>query len=69
MRLLKLKLPKLGLVLQVDSNGQIVRTLGDPKGEKVWGVTSAVEAGGKMFLGSLHAKGIPVLDMQHVSQK
>lgn len=68
MRLFKLKLPKMGLILQVDSNGQVVRTLGDPQGEKVWGVTSAVEANGKLFLGSLHAKGIPVLDLKRVQQ-
>jgi hypothetical protein len=68
MRLLKLKLPKMGLVLQVDSSGQVVRTLGDPQGQKVWGVTSAIEAGGKLFLGSLHAKGVPVLDLKRAQQ-
>jgi hypothetical protein len=68
MRLLKLKLPKQGLVLRVDGSGNVVQTLGDPQGERVWGVTSAVEAGGRLFMGSLHSQGIPVLDLQKVQQ-
>jgi hypothetical protein len=39
------------------------------KGEKVWGVTSAVEFDGKLFLGSLHSKGIAVLDMNMVAEQ
>lgn len=67
MRLFKLKAPREGIVLQVDGNsGTILRTLGDADGQKVWGVTSAIEAGGRLFLGSLHAKGIPVLDLNKV---
>lgn len=65
MRLLGLKPPRKGLVLQVDGgDATIIRTLADPTGEKVWGVTSAVESNGKLFLGSLHSKGVAVLDLQ-----
>jgi hypothetical protein len=56
-------------VLQVDGEGNILRTLGDAKGEKVWGVTSAVEFDGKLFLGSLHSKGVAVLDMNKVAEQ
>lgn len=69
MRLFRLKLPKLGLVLRVDGEGNLLQTLGDPSGEVVWGVTSAVEAGGRLFMGSLHSKGIPVLDLRKVQQQ
>lgn len=70
MKVLRLQLPKWGLVLQVDTNGNIIKTLGDPKGQKVWGVTSAVEShDGKLFLGSLHSKGIAVLDLARVQQQ
>ncbi len=57
------------LLLQVDGEGNIIRTLGDPKGEKVWGVTSAVEFDGKLFLGSLHHKGVAVLDLNKLPQQ
>lgn len=69
MRLFRLQLPRMGLVLQVDGNGSIVRTLGDRTGQKVWGVTSAVEMDGKLFLGSLHSKGVAVLDLNKVSKQ
>lgn len=69
MRLFKLKLPKVGIVLRVDGEGNLLQTLGDPSGQVVWGVTSAVEAGGRLFMGSLHSKGIPVLDLRKVQEQ
>lgn len=63
LRLLRIPLPKLGLVLRLDGSGAIVQALGDPSGQHVAGVTSAVEAGGRLFLGSIAADGVPVVDV------
>lgn len=43
-----------GLVLEVDEQGQIVRSLQDPTGAYVEQVTSAHEQGGKLYLGHLN---------------
>lgn len=42
-----------GLVLAVDEQGNIVRSLQDPTGEKVWEVTSVHERDGDLYLGTL----------------
>jgi sugar lactone lactonase YvrE len=51
-------LPKLGkhagCIFEVDPQGQVVRTLYDPKGESVWGITSVTEHRGKLYLGSFN---------------
>lgn len=65
-RWLGLQPPKQGLVLKVDSEGKIVQQLGDPQGKVVYGVASATEADGKLFLGTLHRRGVPVLDLSKV---
>ncbi len=65
-RTLGLHPPKQGLVLKVNSEGKIVKELGDPQGQVVYGVTSATEADGKLFLGTLHRRGVPVLDQSKV---
>lgn len=67
-RLLGLKPPKQGLVLKISPEGKVLQELGDPKGEVVWGISSAVEADGKLFLGSLHRSGVPVLDLAKVQK-
>lgn len=67
MRLLGLHPPKQGLVLKVNPEGQIVQQLGDPQGQVVYGVASAIEADGKLFLGTLHRHGVPVLDLNKVT--
>jgi sugar lactone lactonase YvrE len=64
------KLPRLfwpkpepyGLVLEVDPEGRIVRSLHDPGGRRVRGITSAERAGGKLYLGSLEG-GIAVVEL------
>jgi len=63
MRLLSIKPPGLGLVLKVSPEGQIVQTLADPKGSKVFFISSAVEHAGKLFLGTLGMPGVPVLKL------
>jgi sugar lactone lactonase YvrE len=63
MRLLRVPLPKMGLVLKLSPEGRIVQTLADPKGKVVDGVSSAVEHDGKLFLGTLKHQGVPVLDL------
>ena len=42
-----------GLVLALDEDGRIRRSLHDPGGERVVEVTSAEEAGGFLYLGNL----------------
>lgn len=66
MRLLHVPLPKMGLVLKLSPEGHIVQTLADPQGKVVDALTSAVEADGKLLLGTLGHKGIPVLDVSKV---
>ena len=64
MRLLRIPLPRLGLVLRLDGAGRIVQALGAAAGDAVAGVTSAVEApGGRLFLGSIAADGVPVVQL------
>ena len=47
-----------GLVLALDEQGRIVRSLHDPSGEKLRIITSAVEHGDYLYIGSLHEKKI-----------
>jgi sugar lactone lactonase YvrE len=42
-----------GLVLEFDGTGKVLRSLHDPGGQRVRGVTSAEPYGGKLYLGSL----------------
>ncbi|MBX7168692.1 MAG: SMP-30/gluconolactonase/LRE family protein [Pirellulales bacterium] len=42
-----------GLVVALDEQGQLVRTLQDPTGEQVWQVTSVNERDGAIYLGTL----------------
>lgn len=41
------------MVLAVDEQGRIQQSLQDPKGEKIWGISSATERGGYLYLGTL----------------
>ena len=45
---------KYGLVLALDENGNVTRSLHDPEGERLFIVTSAKEEGGYLYIGSLH---------------
>jgi hypothetical protein len=52
---------------QVGPDGAIERALADTRGVIVSEVTSAVEADGRLFLGSLSRPGIAVLDLSPAS--
>lgn len=64
------KLPRLfwpkpepyGLILEVDEQGKIVRSLHDPDGRRVRGITSVERSGDKLYLGSLGG-GIAVVEL------
>lgn len=47
-----------GLVFEVDARGRVLRSLHDPEGARLHGVTSVVEHRGELFLGSLSATHI-----------
>lgn len=53
-----------GLVLAIDQNGKIVRSLQDPEGKKVTNVTSVKEYQGRLYLGSLHQDQIAIIDLK-----
>jgi hypothetical protein len=55
----------MGILLRVDESGKIVEVLGDKSGGIVSHVTSAFETeDGRLFLGSLHKRGVPVVDLK-----
>ncbi|WIA21898.1 hypothetical protein OEZ85_004268 [Tetradesmus obliquus] len=66
MRLLGVQMPRRGVVLKVSPQGQVLQVLGDATGKVMYGVTSAVEADGKLFLGTIRRKGVPVLDLKAI---
>lgn len=45
-----------GLVLALDETGRVTASLHDPEGERVREITSAEEAGGFLYLGTLHGQ-------------
>lgn len=45
-----------GLVVEMDESGKILRSLQDPGGRRVRGITSAEPHGGKLYLGSLEGE-------------
>jgi hypothetical protein len=64
MRLLGQDFPNIGILLKVDGSGKIVQVLGDKRGAVVSRVTSVFESeDGRLFLGSLHKRGVPVVDL------
>lgn len=53
----------------MNGQGQIVRAFGDPHGKVVAAITSAFESeDGRLFLGTLHDSGVPVLDLKMAQQ-
>lgn len=53
----------LGLVLELDEQGQVVRTLQDTNGDHYPFITSAQERDGVLYLGSLYTSGIARLPL------
>jgi sugar lactone lactonase YvrE len=45
----------MGLVIALDEEGQVIRTLQDPRGDNVYMITSAEQVGDMLYLGSLEA--------------
>jgi len=52
-----------GLVLKLNEQGEIEKSLQDPSGEHLYAVTSAQEHQGKLYLGSLYNNRIGVLNL------
>ncbi|ESO96507.1 hypothetical protein LOTGIDRAFT_115667, partial [Lottia gigantea] len=52
MDLIKKVVPKYGLLIEVNSEGKIVRSLHDPTGEKIPAISEAEEHNGVIYLGS-----------------
>lgn len=53
-----------GLVLALDQDGRIVRSLQDPEGQTVTNVTSVKEHQGRLYLGSLFQDQVAVVKLQ-----
>lgn len=60
---LRPKAVRWGYVLEVDADGQPLRSLQDPSGDVVDAVTSAEERDGQLWLGTLNGNGIGVLTL------
>lgn len=55
--------PKIGLVVKLDAEGKIVESLWDPTGNSVADVSEAREHEGRLYIGSLDADRVGVLDL------
>lgn len=52
-----------GLIIELDHNGNIVRSLHDPSGEKVKAVSEVLDIGHEIYLGSFFSPYMLKLDM------
>lgn len=55
--------PKVGLVVRLDEQAKLVESLWDPHAEVIWSISEAREVGGKLYLGSISADRIAVLEL------
>lgn len=55
-----------GLVLEMDENGNIIRSLHDPGGEHLSIITSVKETDSMLYMGSLYNDRIGVLDLEDI---
>lgn len=55
-----------GLVLALDSDGDIITSLQDPQGDHLWGLTSARVHDGELYLGSLYSQRLGRLPLSAV---
>ena len=55
-------LPKYGLLIEYDLNGQPLKSWHDPTGQKIESVSNAVLRGNKIYLGSYYNDFIGVVD-------
>jgi sugar lactone lactonase YvrE len=59
----KLVVPKLGFVVQLDANGAVSKTLWDTSGQTISEISEVDEYDGKLYIGSIGADRIAVLDL------
>ncbi len=52
------KAAKVGLAIEVDADGKVLRSLHDPEGSRFATITSVEEVDGHLYLGTLHASRI-----------
>ena len=55
-----------GMILEMDGNGNILRSLQDPGGQKLKEITGAVDDGQYLYTGSLHNDRIGILELSRV---
>ena len=53
-----------GLIIQLNSEGEIVESLHDPSGKSLSGITNVVERDGKLYIGTLEGDAIGVYDRE-----
>lgn len=53
-----------GFILELDEEGEVIRTLQDPGGETISIVTSVKEFGNKLYLGTLYGNNIGVIELE-----
>ncbi|XP_072032589.1 adipocyte plasma membrane-associated protein-like [Amphiura filiformis] len=58
--------PKYGLVVELDENGKIIRSLHDPTGQTITGVSEVLDLGSHLYFGSYDAPFIGKLSYQNV---
>ena len=56
-----------GCVVKVSPSGEVLETLMDPTGERVFTVSAATEHGGQLFLGNLMGDFVSVVDLADVA--
>lgn len=54
-----------GLIIQLNSEGEVIESLHDPTGNTLQGITNVVEQGGKLFIGTLEGDAIGVYDREN----
>ena len=60
--------PKYGLIVQFDDNGQIVQSLHDPTGKTISGVSEVLDMGPNLYLGSYNAPFLARVDKRQLKQ-
>ena len=56
-------MPAYGLILEVDTDGAILRSYHDPHGAVITDASEVIELEGKLYIGSYHESHIVELDM------
>ena len=63
MGLLKKMAKPQGLVIEIAADGAVLQSLGDPKGETVYSVSSATQVGKRLYLGNLNGDFVSYYDL------